>query len=176
MRLFPRSRNDCRWMLLLTRHPVLRARRSCSPAIMKLSPIAVSRLADCPDDNITQSLFMRDFILDEASKALVLAILKACGQFLDLAVAFLDPGAQPVPADLFLFCHWTLDDDLARLHVDLDVVRMKKRLRAGDAQPFTALEFLLPFVFIFDRRFQPFIAQRFVGTLGLGEKFGEQVL
>ena len=71
---------------------------------MKLSPIAVSRLADCPDDNITQSLSMRDFILDEASKALVLAILKACGQFLDLEVAFLDPGAQPVPADLFLFC------------------------------------------------------------------------
>ena len=59
---------------------------------MKLSPIAVSRLADCPDDNITQSLFMRDFILDEASKALVLAILKACGQFLDLEVAFLNPA------------------------------------------------------------------------------------
>ena len=73
---------------------------------MKLSPIAVSRLVDCPDDHITQSLFMRDFILDEASKALVLAILKACGQFRDLAVAFLDPGAQPVPADLFLRILW----------------------------------------------------------------------
>jgi hypothetical protein len=70
---------------------------------MKLSPIAVSRLADRIDDYVAQSLFMRDIVLDEVSKALVLAILKACGQFLDLAVAFLEAGAQPVPADLFSF-------------------------------------------------------------------------
>jgi hypothetical protein len=31
-------------------------------------------------------------------------------------------------------------------------------------------------VFVLNRRFHPFVALLFVGTLGLGEKFGEQLL
>ena len=58
-------------------------------------------------------------------------------KFLDLAIAFVEAGAHSIPDHLFLFGHRTFDDDLARVHVDDDVVRVEQGLRnvKGDKVP-----------------------------------------
>ena len=90
-------------------------------------------------------------------------------------VAFHEASAQPIPNHLFLFGHWTFDDDLVRLHIDDDVVGWHG-LRPSDPKRSTARKFLLPFVLVLNRRFQQFVALLFVGTFGLGQKLGEQLL
>ena len=46
-------------------------------------------------------------------EALVLVLFEHGAKFLDLAGAFVEAGAQPIPDHLFLFGPWTFDDDLA---------------------------------------------------------------
>ncbi len=89
---------------------------------------------------------MGDIILDEVSSRLHRAVFEHGGEFLDLAITFVEAGAQPVPNDLFLFGHRTFDDDLARVHVDDDVVRVEQGLRPRDAKRRAPREFLLPLV------------------------------
>ena len=135
--------------------------------------IAASRLADRLDDNISNSPLVRYVVLDEVAQALVFGVLEHCRQVFDLTVAFFDPGAEPVPRDLFLLCGRASDDDLASLPVDDDVVRVGKGLGASQAEPFATLEFLLPLMLILYRRRQVFVPQCEVGALYLRYEFRE---
>jgi CheY-like chemotaxis protein len=97
------------------------------------SRIPSLRLSHRIDDNLANSFFVGDVILNELSVPLILAELKARRHLCDFPISFLDAGIHSVPFDLLLLGHRAFDVNLTCPHVDDDVVGMGQRLRSFDA-------------------------------------------
>src|ERR1700733_1824587 len=97
------------------------------------SRISSLRLSHRIGDDLANSFFVGDVILDELSMPPVPAELKARRHLCGFPIAFLDARLHSVPFVLIFLSHRAFDVNLTCSHVDDDVVGMGQRLRSFDA-------------------------------------------
>jgi hypothetical protein len=86
------------------------------------------------DDDLENSFFVGDVILDKLSIPLLLAGPEALRHLCDCPIAFLDVGIHSIPLDLVLLGHGSFDDDLVGSQIDDNIVGMRQKLGSADGE------------------------------------------